>query len=199
MQVPIKITNLNAATLVAYHKNARTHSSEQIAKISSSIKEFGFINPVIVDGANGIIAGHGRVIAALALGMVKVPCIEVSHLTEVQKAAYVIADNRLGELSGWDTDILLDETTSLMDIGFDIELLGIDTDFLNSLTIHTGYEPELNPSANTNQVSGQNVSEATIKLGEAFQQKSVQNLIEVICPACAEEFNIDPENLKSNS
>lgn len=199
MQVAIKITNLSAANLVAYHKNARTHSLEQIAKISSSIKEFGFINPVIVDGANGIIAGHGRVVAALALGMVKVPCIEVSHLTQAQKAAYVIADNRLAELSDWNIDMLLDETTSLMDMGFDIELSGIDTDFLNSLTMNIGYEPELNPSANTNQVSNQNVSEATIKLGEAFQQKAIQNLIEVICPACAEEFNIDPENLKNNA
>ena len=86
------------ADLIPYARNSRTHSDEQVTKIAASIKEFGFLNPVIIDGANGIIAGHGRVMAAKKLGLDEVPVIEASHLTEAQRRAYVIADNRLAEV-----------------------------------------------------------------------------------------------------
>src|SRR5690625_2953069 len=81
--------------LIPYARNSRTHSDEQVAQIAASIKEFGFLNPIIVDGENGIIAGHGRVMAAQKLGLKELPCIEASHLTDAQRRAYIIADNKL--------------------------------------------------------------------------------------------------------
>ena len=91
--------------LIPYANNARTHSEEQIQLIRSSLREFGFINPVIIDNENGIIAGHGRVIAARREGITKIPCVKVDHLTEAQKKAYILADNRLAELSEWDEEM----------------------------------------------------------------------------------------------
>ena len=86
------------ADLIPYVRNSRTHSDEQVTKIAASIKEFGFLSPVIIDGENGIIAGHGRVMAAKKLGLDEVPVIKASHLTDAQRRAYVIADNRLAEV-----------------------------------------------------------------------------------------------------
>lgn len=107
--------------LVPYARNSRTHSDEQVAQIMASIKEFGFTNPVLTDGANGIIAGHGRVMASQRLGMDEVPTIELSHLTEAQKKAYIIADNKLALNSGWDEEMLAIEIQELHDIGYDLD------------------------------------------------------------------------------
>lgn len=90
--------------LIPYARNARTHSEAQVALIAGSIREYGFTNPVLVDGENGIIAGHGRVMAARKLGLAKVPVIELAHLTEAQKRAYILADNKLAEQAGWDRE-----------------------------------------------------------------------------------------------
>jgi len=119
--------------LIPYARNARTHSDEQIAKIASSIREFGFLNPVIVDGESGIIAGHGRVMAARKLGIDTIPTVEASHLTEAQKRAYIIADNRLAEDAGWDNDVLGIELSELQDDGFDLQLTGFNDDEINQL------------------------------------------------------------------
>ena len=100
-QIP-RYKNAKVAELIPYARNSRTHSDAQVSKIASSIREFGFLNPVIIDGQNGIIAGHGRVMAAQKLGLETVPVIEASHLTEAQRRAYVIADNRLALDAGWD-------------------------------------------------------------------------------------------------
>ena len=123
------------ASLVAYARNSRTHSDAQVSKIAGSIKEFGFLNPVIIDGDNGIIAGHGRVMAAQLLGMVDVPVIEASHLTDAQRRAYIIADNRLALDAGWDDEMLRVEFASLDDEGFDLELTGFTLDEINALQI----------------------------------------------------------------
>jgi hypothetical protein len=104
--------------LIPYARNARTHSAAQVAMIAGSIREFGFTNPVLVDGENGIIAGHGRVMAARQLGMGTVPVIELAHLTEAQKRAYVLADNKLAEQAGWDNYLL--ELGELADLGIDL-------------------------------------------------------------------------------
>jgi hypothetical protein len=112
--------------LIPYVNNARTHGDAQITQIISSIKEFGFTNPVLTDGEDGIIAGHGRIMAAKKMGLEEVPTIELSHLSPAQKKAYILADNRLAELSGWDTELLKIEFEGLNDMGFDTELLGFE-------------------------------------------------------------------------
>jgi DNA modification methylase len=118
--------------LIPYAKNARTHSDEQVAQIAGSIKEFGFNNPVLVDKEGSIIAGHGRLMAARKLGMVKVPVVELDHLTEAQRKAYVLADNRIALNSGWDTSMLSLELQDLKD-DIDLSLLGFDPDELDQL------------------------------------------------------------------
>ena len=114
--------------LKPYENNARTHSDEQVEKIANSIKEFGFINPVIIDSEYGIIAGHGRVLGAKKLGMDKVPCLFVEDLTETQKRAYILADNKLALDAGWDDEILKQEIKALDDLNFDVSIAGFDLD-----------------------------------------------------------------------
>lgn len=129
--------------LIPYANNSRLHSDEQVLQIASSIKEFGFLNPIIVDGENGIIAGHGRVMAAKKLGIDELPCIDASHLTEAQKKAYVIADNKLALNSEWDYDILRIELNILDDFGFDLDLTGFSADELEALTFDDDCEAEM--------------------------------------------------------
>lgn len=122
----MEITQRKTADLIPYVNNARTHSEQQVLQIAASIKEFGFNSPVLVDGDNGIIAGHGRVLAAKKLGLDEVPTIELKHLTKTQKKAYILADNRLALNSGWDNDLLALELGELSDDGFNLDLLGFD-------------------------------------------------------------------------
>ena len=124
---------LKTSDLIPYVNNSRTHSDEQVNQVASSIKEFGFTNPVLVDVDGGLIAGHGRVLAAKKLGLDEVPCIVLEGLTEAQKKAYVIADNQLPLNAGWDLDKLKLEIETLNELGFDIDVLGFDDDFLNGL------------------------------------------------------------------
>ena len=120
--------------LVPYEKNARTHSLEQIAQIKASIQEFGFTAPILVDGDDGILAGHGRLEAAKDLGMVEVPVVVLDHLTAAQKQAYVLADNKLALNAGWDMDLLQQEVMALSLEDFDLSLLGwSDTDIAGML------------------------------------------------------------------
>lgn len=122
-----KLSLVNIADLTPYSNNARTHSDNQVSQIAKSIKEFGFTNPLLVNGHN-IIAGHGRVLAAAKLGMTEVPTINLSHLTETQRKAYILADNKLAEQAGWDFDLVSSELKALMDDGFDIDLTGFSVD-----------------------------------------------------------------------
>lgn len=132
MQGATKIEWQSVEKLIPYAKNARTHSDEQVAQIAGSIKEFGFNNPVLVDKDNSIIAGHGRVMAARKLGMDKVPVVILDHLTESQRKAYILADNRIALNSGWDSSMLSVELQDLKD-DIDLSLLGFDPDELDSL------------------------------------------------------------------
>jgi DNA modification methylase len=120
-------------SLIPYARNSRTHSDAQVAQIAASIREFGWTNPVLVDGENGIIAGHGRLLAARKLGLKRVPVIELGHLTDAQKRAYVIADNQLAMNAGWDLDLLKLEVAELGEAGFDLDLLGFDGKMLEGL------------------------------------------------------------------
>src|SRR5450432_4215651 len=126
-------------SLIPYARNARTHSDAQVAQIAASIREFGFTSPILVDGERGIIAGHGRLLAARKLGMTEVPTIELSHLSPAQKRAYVLADNRLALSAGWDEDMLRIELGDLHAEGFDLELTGFDPGEIASFLIdHNG-------------------------------------------------------------
>ena len=129
----MKITIKKVAELIPYVNNSRTHSDEQVAQIAASIKEFGWTNPILVDETNSIIAGHGRLMAARKLGMDTIPTIEIKNLTETQKKALVIADNKLALNAGWDNDLLKLELQNLQDLGFDMDIIGFSVDELNAL------------------------------------------------------------------
>jgi DNA modification methylase len=133
----MKIEQLPTADLIPYARNTRTHSPEQVAQIAGSIREFGFTNPVLIDAENGIIAGHGRVMAASKLGLDKVPCIRLAHLTETQKRAYIIADNKLALNAGWDEEMLALELGELGELDFDLSLIGFDESELGDLMAET--------------------------------------------------------------
>lgn len=121
-----KVVTVKVSALVPYAHNSRTHSEAQVAQIAQSIKEFGFTNPVLIDEGNVIIAGEGRVRAAKTLKLDSVPCIVLRGLTDAQKVAYVIADNKIALNSGWDTDKLLDELSRIAELGLDIDMTGFD-------------------------------------------------------------------------
>jgi DNA modification methylase len=129
----MKIEQIALDELIPYANNARTHSEEQVLQIASSIKEFGFNAPVLIDKDKGIIAGHGRVMAAKKLGLKEAPCIRLEHLTEAQKKAYILADNRIAMNSEWDTTLLSVEFQTLQDEGFDVSELGFELDEINAL------------------------------------------------------------------
>jgi hypothetical protein len=115
---PLQVEMLAPASLIPYAKNARKHSSAQIAQIAASIREFGFNAPVLIDENNGIVAGHGRVEAATSLGLESVPCVRLSHLTNKQRRAYILADNRIALSATWDNDLLSEEIGALVDESF---------------------------------------------------------------------------------
>ena len=129
----MQLDYINTRELIPYTKNSRTHNAEQVAQIAASIEEFGFTNPVLVDSKSGIIAGHGRVMAAQKLGLDKVPCIRLAHLTDTQRRAYIIADNKLAMNAGWDHAMLSAELADLREIDFDLDLLGFDGDEIESI------------------------------------------------------------------
>ena len=126
----LKVEYKNIKELIPYCNNSRTHSDEQVLQIASSIKEFGFTNPVLIDGQGGIIAGHGRIMAAQKLKMDEVPTITLSDLSDAQKKAYIIADNKLALNSGWDDELLKIELEQLKELDFDLGLIGFSDDEL---------------------------------------------------------------------
>jgi ParB-like chromosome segregation protein Spo0J len=132
----------DTAALVPYARNSRTHTPQQVDKVAASIREFGFLNPIITDGDNGIIAGHCRVLAAQKLGIDKLPTIEAAHLTEAQRRAYVIADNRLALDAGWDDEMLRVEIADLQAMDFDLSLTGFDLGEVTAIIEAADDEPE---------------------------------------------------------
>jgi ParB-like nuclease domain len=137
------------ARLMPYANNARTHTPAQITKIAASIREFGWTNPVLVDSKRRIIAGHGRVLAAKKLGLGAVPVIELSHLSDAQRRAYVIADNKIAEAAGWDAELLALELGDLRDEGFDLGPIGFDGHELDALFGDAeGQDPDDAPETN---------------------------------------------------
>ena len=165
----MKITQKKVTELIPYVNNSRTHSDEQVAQIAASIKEFGWTNPILVDGTNGIIAGHGRLLAARKLGYKEVPTIELTDLTETQKKAYIIADNRLALNAGWDNEMLTIELNDLLADGFALEMLGFDPTEMQTL-INGG--PDFEPATEDDQS----------KLDELEPKW-------IACPHCGKEFD----------
>lgn len=129
----MEIVYKKVENLIPYINNSRTHSEEQINQICASINEFGFTNPLLIDEKDNIIAGHGRLLASKKLKMEEVPCIILSGLTEAQKKAYVIADNKMALNAGWDFNLLSFELENLKELDFDLELTGFDVDEIDSL------------------------------------------------------------------
>jgi hypothetical protein len=123
----MKIEKIPTDKLIPYARNAKKHDAAQVSKLAGSIREFGFNNPVLIDKDNGIIAGHGRVMAAQQLGLADVPCIRLGHLTDNQRKAYILADNRLAEIGGgWDQEMLGIELSDLREADFDLDLVGFE-------------------------------------------------------------------------
>jgi DNA modification methylase len=140
MQPEIAVVSVPLASLVPYAANARTHSDAQVAQIAGSIAEFGFVNPVLVDAAGVLVAGHGRVLAAKRLGLASVPAIRLAHLTEAQARALRLADNQIALNSGWDEALLAAELARIRDDGFDLALLGFDQAALDALLADAGLD-----------------------------------------------------------
>jgi len=154
----------SVSTLIPYARNSRTHSDEQIAQIAASIKEFGWTNPILIDGDNGIIAGHGRLSAARKLGHEEVPVIELKDLTETQRKAYIIADNRLALNAGWDNEMLTIELKELLADNFALDILGFDSKELNALL-----EPEVVVGLTDEDDAPEIPEEPKTKLGDIYQ------------------------------
>ena len=160
----MQIKEVEITALIPYAKNSRTHDDAQVAQIAASIKEFGWTNPILIDGDKGIIAGHGRLMAARKLKMDKVPVIELNGMTDAQKKAYVIADNRLALNAGWDNAMLTIELQDLEDEGFDLSLTGFDDSELDAL---------LNPIEETEGLTDEDAvpdvpEEPKTKLGDIY-------------------------------
>ena len=158
------------AALIPYARNSRTHSDQQVSQIAASIREFGFTSPVLVDDDNGIVAGHGRVMAAQQIGLTEVPTINVGWLTEAQRRAYVIADNQISLNAGWDMSILVREVEDLNLEDFDLNLLGFDTANLDAL-LNTG-----KPDDKVKQTSTKEINTDDYKMQHR-------------CPRCQFEYN----------
>ena len=163
----MEIVSRSISALTAYENNSRTHPEAQIVQIAASIKEFGFTNPVLIDEADGVIAGHGRLLAAKALGHTEVPCIVLAGLSDVQKRAYVIADNKLALNAGWDDDLLRVELGALHEDEFNMELLGFTA---SELSVAMGLGVDFEP-------------------GTQDDQGKLDEKAPIICPACAHEFH----------
>jgi hypothetical protein len=147
----LKIEMLKTEILIPYSRNSRTHSSFQVQQIAGSIKEFGFTNPILIDEKNMIIAGHGRIQAAQLLKLVEIPCIRLSNLSDVQKRAYTIADNKLALNAGWDDELLSLEISELINNDYEIDLLGFTKDELKE--INKNLIDELNKESDDDQYS----------------------------------------------
>ena len=188
MTAQLKIVYKKTEDLIPYARNSRTHDEAQVAQIAASIKEFGWTNPILLDGENGIIAGHGRVMAAQKLGESKVPTIELSHMTDIQKRAYIIADNKLALNAGWDNQLLALEFDDLKDAGYDLGLTGFSLDEINDLT------PEVIEEGLTDEDAVPDVPDEPItKLGDIYKLGNHRLM-------CGDSTSIDAvEKLVNNS
>lgn len=158
----LRVEYRKVETLIPFARNPRTHSDAQVAKLAASIVEFGWTNPVLVDGSQGIIAGHGRLAAARKLGLAEVPVIELGHLTLAQKRAYVIADNRLALDAGWDEEMLAIELAELSESGYDLTLTGFTNDEIEELLVDAEAGAGTDDSTDTSEDAADDVPDAQV-------------------------------------
>ncbi len=167
-----KIQHRAPGDLIPYARNAKKHGEHQVNAIAGSIKEFGFNNPVLIDGENGIIAGHGRVLAAEKLGLEYVPCIVLDHLTDTQRRAYTLADNKLAEIGeGWDIELLSLEIRDLAD-DIDLTLAGFDVDEMGDIMLEQDGDGD-----ERDDVEIHSVCEVIAECGNESEQESVYQLL----------------------
>lgn len=178
MEKKNKMEMVAVEKLVPYVNNARTHSLAQIGKLRASIREYGFINPVIIDDKYGIIAGHGRVVAAQEEGLKEVPCVLVDYLTEAQKKAYILADNRMALDAGWDEELLRLEIEELQGMDFDVSLTGFRNDEISDLFSLKDGGPD-DPEGNNKEFDEGEFGD------EEFEHE---------CPRCGFRFNSTAES-----
>jgi len=160
----MQIEKRQLSELIPYINNSRKHSDDQVTQIAASIKEFGWTNPILVDGDNGIIAGHGRIMAAKKLNMTEVPVIELAHLSKEQRKALIIADNKLALNSDWDSNLLAIELKDLQDLGFDLNLTGFNADELANILL-----PEQAEGLTDEDAIPETPIEPKTKLGDIYQ------------------------------
>lgn len=186
-----RIANRAIDKLKPYAGNARKHPPEQIEQIVKSIRQWGFTQPVLIDEKGGIIAGHGRVLAAKKLGLEEVPVVIARGWTAAQKRAYLLADNQIAANAEWDDELLKTEFTSLGEVGFDLELLGFDSKLLEM----GNFSPELEPQTDTSQVTDADILKKREELREAYKARGEQTIIDVTCPHCGHAFGVNRDLL----
>ncbi|WNX85775.1 site-specific DNA-methyltransferase [Agathobaculum sp. NTUH-O15-33] len=183
--MPEKILLVPIDELVPYARNARTHSDAQLAQLRASIREFGFVNPVLIDSDRNIIAGRGRILAAKDEGMRNVPCVLIEHLTDTQRRAYILADNRLAELAGWDMSLVAAELSELQDAGFDLDITGFCPDDLQMEPVEVTQDevPDaVEPRTKRGQVWRLGVHR--LMCGDCTDKTAVERLVDGGTPTC---------------
>jgi ParB-like chromosome segregation protein Spo0J len=180
------VTNYKTEELKPYDTNTRLHGEEQLQQIEKSIKEFGFTIPVLIDESNTILAGHGRWNVAKRMGMEKVPCLKIDHLTDTQKKAYVIADNKIAENSEWNFDVYMAEIKKLDELDFDLTTIGLDAD----ITLGD-FSPSEITNLEVNTTTDRDLERARESMNnsiEGIKKDHAEEATEVICPHCNHAF-----------
>ena len=178
MQITEKFEIVPVAEIKPDEHNARKHSDEQIAELRRSLCEFGFVNPLLIDKDKKIIAGHGRLVAAIAEGMSAIPCIFVEHLTDAQRRAYMLADNRLAEHATWEITLLNEELKFLDDLGFDVTIAGFELPEPAQEAVDDGYEPELLETPKSKEGQIYRLGRHRLMCGDSTSAEDVSLLME---------------------
>tara|TARA_R110000824_G_scaffold165764_5_gene342382 strand:+ start:6591 stop:7169 length:579 start_codon:yes stop_codon:yes gene_type:complete len=189
IESPSQLIKRPVNSLIPYDRNPKIHPDSQINQLVESIKEWGWTVPILIDEDDNVIAGHGRLYAAQKLEMDDVPCLVIGGLSEAQKKAYVIADNKLGENGDWDMGLYFSELKEISEQGFDLSVIGTDID-VSSLN----YQPDLQPMTEYPDIQERDMINAGNKLGDNINRISANtgaDSVEVVCPSCAHTFRFD--------
>lgn len=184
-----KVERKKLVNLIPYDRNPKAHPDSQIEKLANSIREWGFTIPILIDENDVVLAGHGRLYAALQLGLDEVPTIKALGWSDDQKKAYVIADNKLAEKGEWDTPMLYSELKQISASGFDLSLMGAEDDFELM-----DFSPNTDPTMDFSSISSDDMSRASNGLEQSFSERNVDASTrsqEVVCPHCSKSFRFE--------